>query len=70
MPKCGQGIVSARSSVGKWSIYEIEFLFQSPHPEAEYQASIADAIKRSVTLGDLEGVVVAQHQHLGRQQDS
>lgn len=44
-------------------------MFQSPHSETEYQASVADAIKRSVALGDLEGVVITQYQHLRRQED-
>src|SRR5581483_7297773 len=49
---------------------EPELLLERPDPDAEDQAPAADRVERPVALHDLERVVVAEHEDVGREPDA
>ncbi len=67
--------VRAQRVVGAWPAVvvrgadEIELLLQRPDPDAEDHAAIAHAVEGAVALGQLEWVVVGEHEHVGREAD-
>ena len=49
---------------------QIEFFLEAADADPEDQPAVADLVQGAVALGDLERMVIAEHQHVGGQPNS
>ena len=61
--KATQCIVGAHATVVERHAELCELLLQRPHPDTQDEPATADHVERAVPLGDLEGMVVPEHEH-------
>jgi hypothetical protein len=66
-PQRDEGVVGACPAIGERRVQQVELLAQGPHADAKDEAAARHHVERSVALGDLEGMVVAEHQDVGGQ---
>ena len=64
-----QRVVAARPAVVEGGADEVELLLEAADADAEDEPAVADLVQRAVALGDLERVVIGEHQHVGGQPD-
>ena len=61
--------VAALAAIGERSAQQRELLLERADADAEDQPSAGDRVERAVALGDLERVVVAEHEHVRLEAD-
>ena len=64
-----QRVVAAWPAVVERRADEVELLLRGADADPQDQPAVADHVQRAVALGDLERVVIREHQHVGRQPD-
>ena len=65
----GEGVVGDATPAGEFCTECVELFSQAAHAESQHEAAVADQIEGAVPLGDLEGMVIAEDQHLGGEFD-
>ncbi len=63
------GVVGPRAAVLERDAQQPELGFEVANAHAEVEPPTADLVQRAVALGDVEGMVIAEHQHRGRKPD-
>src|SRR5262249_15803825 len=61
------GGVAAPVAIGLRRAQRLELRLQVADADPEHQAATTDAVERAVALGDVEGMVIGQHEHNRRQ---
>ena len=63
-------LVAACAAVVERRAEQVELGLERPHADAEDEPPVGDAVEGAVALGNRERVVVAEHQHVGREPDT